>query len=388
MIERLARPVVAGQHSRMNEQTPLTKSLRPQGATIAPQPVTQSALETYAAGPAYRELMAYFADYPVRSLMSAQNRAILFGLIRMMRPKVVAEIGTLFAGTTEVMARALWENGAGVIHTTDPYGGERCPGVIAAWPHELREITHYYPLNSMGFFNELDQHGVVVDIALVDGDHNYEPALFDLQMAARLLRPGGIVIMDNAEQTGPFHAARTFVARNPAWRELGGAINAHDPGNPFVKTRASLPETSFLILQSPPHLTIGEGPHSWGPLLPIDASYVGGLLLELPAQRAAGTLLYRVFARGFADGNRFAHEVQTTGSLRLALDGVPVAISHLLPEPLTFEVPKRYTEARFYAEIELSWLADPGSPALALSAVPVALGRSETERTGSAAPAA
>jgi hypothetical protein len=366
----------------MNEHSTLIHPLHPRGGAIAAQPVTRGALEAYMAGPAYRELMAYFADYPARSLMSAQNRAVLYGLIRMMRPKVVAEIGTLFVGTTEVMARALWENRAGVIHTTDPFGAERCPGIIAAWPPELREITHYYPLNSMGFFNELDQHRVAPDIVLVDGDHNYEPALFDLQMAARLLQPGGIVIMDNAEQTGPFQAARTFVTGNPAWRELGGAIDAHDPGNPFVKTRASLPETSFLILQSPPHLTISEGPHSWGPLLPIEAPYVGGLLFELPAQRTAGTLLYRVFARGFADGNRFAHEVQTSGSLRLVLEGAPAKISHLFSEPLTFDVPTRYTGPRFYAEVELSWVADPGSPALALSAVPISLGRSETEEPG------
>jgi hypothetical protein len=53
-------------------------------------------------------------------------------LIRTLRPQAVAEVGTLFAGTTEVMARALWENGSGVIHTADPYGADRCPEIIAS----------------------------------------------------------------------------------------------------------------------------------------------------------------------------------------------------------------------------------------------------------------
>ena len=74
---------------------------------------------------AYAKLQDYFKhNYPPRALMSEESRAILFTLIRMLRPKVVVEIGTLFAGTTEVMARALWENGEGVIHTTDPFGAE------------------------------------------------------------------------------------------------------------------------------------------------------------------------------------------------------------------------------------------------------------------------
>ncbi len=66
----------------------------------------------------------------------------------------------------------------------------------------------------------------VFDLVLVDGGHDDQYALFDLQMTARLLKPGGIVIMDNAEQTGPFKAARTFLAENRAWRELGGALDA------------------------------------------------------------------------------------------------------------------------------------------------------------------
>jgi hypothetical protein len=33
-----------------------------------------------------------------------------------------------------VLARALWENGEGVVHTTDPFGAERCPAAIEVAP--------------------------------------------------------------------------------------------------------------------------------------------------------------------------------------------------------------------------------------------------------------
>ena len=70
--------------------------------------------------------------------------------------------------------------------------------------------------------------------------------------------------MDNAEQSGPFNAARTFLAANPLWRELGSAVASHDPSNPFNPERASLPGTTFIILQAPAHPAIGDVPRPPG----------------------------------------------------------------------------------------------------------------------------
>src|ERR1044071_4434075 len=217
--------------------------LHPLGQAITPQQVTHSALIDFMEGPAFHPLWEYFSHYPQRSLMSTYSRCFLFAMVRMMQPQSVAEVGTLFAGTTEVLARALWENGAGEIHTADPFGAERCPEIIAAWPADLQRHARYYPLNSMDFFLEMTRQRVTLDLVLIDGNHDFEFALFDLQKAARLLRPGGIIVLDNAEQTGPFEAARAFVERHPAWRELGSAIADYSSDNPFDAARASLPST-------------------------------------------------------------------------------------------------------------------------------------------------
>ena len=115
----------------------------------------------------------------------------------------------------------------------------------------------------MDFFARMVLENKIFDLLLIDGNHDHEYALFDLQMAARLVRPGGVVIMDNAEQSGPFKAAQLFLAANPAWREIGNAIASYHPLKPFERDRASLPNTAFLLLQAPEYLSIGEGPHSW-----------------------------------------------------------------------------------------------------------------------------
>jgi predicted O-methyltransferase YrrM len=318
---------------------------------------------------AYTDILAYFTGYPPRrSFMSDHARAVLYSLARMLKAEAVAEIGTLHAGTTEVLARALWENGAGTVHTTDPFGdAERgCPEVVATWPASLREITRFYPLSSMDFFLEMERQKVTLDMVLVDGNHDYEFALFDLQMAAKLLRPGGIVIMDNAEQSGPFHAARTFLGANPAWVELGNAVAAYDPSAPFKEPRASLAGTSFLLLQAPGHLSIGPGPHSWGQMR-TSTPTLAGFSLDLAAQATAGTLHYQGILRVFAAGNRDVHELKSNGTIRLQQNGAAATLEHRFEEPLRSDMPE---PEHYTFEIELSWQADAGASPLALTKIP------------------
>jgi hypothetical protein len=62
----------------------------------------------------------YFEHYPPSSFMYGASRPTLFALIRLLRPREVAEVGTLFAGTAELIARALWENGGGILHSRTP----------------------------------------------------------------------------------------------------------------------------------------------------------------------------------------------------------------------------------------------------------------------------
>jgi predicted O-methyltransferase YrrM len=353
----------AGMPDPLRPLAPILPEL-PAGTALTPE-----AIATLGTTRPYAEAEAYLWTYPALSFLSGRSRTVLYSLIRLLRPKVVAEVGTLFAGTAEAIARALWENGGGILHTTDPYGADRCPAIIETWPRELQKITRYYPLNSMDFFLALDREGVTLDMALVDGNHDFEFALFDLQMAARLLRPGGTIIMDNAEQSGPFRAARMFMGSNPGWREIGNSLATYDRFKPFDLTRTSIPGTSFIVLKAPDYLSIGPGPHSWGQKY-VECSQVQNLVLYLPTQKTAGLLFYQAILRGFADNNRRAEELKADGQIRLETNGEPTAIVHPLAESLSFhDMP---ADAAFTVDIDLSWQADPGSPCLVLSDIPTA----------------
>jgi predicted O-methyltransferase YrrM len=342
-------------------------SAQPADPVRPPTPIASptghpSDIRSLVSTPAYGDALAYFTSYPPRSVMSDHSRAVLYALARTMQPRVVAEVGTMYAGTAEVMARALWENGAGILHTTDPLGGDRCPTIIARWPEELQQRVRFHPLSSMDFFHHLDRQRLTLDLVLVDGNHDYEFALFDLQMAARLMRPGGIVVMDNAEQTGPFKASRQFLRLNPAWRELGMAVASHDRSAPFDAARASLPGTSFIVLQAPDHVVIGEDPATWGQVS-TKVAHFDGIRLELAPQRTAGWLHYQALLRAFQEDGAIP-EHKTVGKVRLDIDGAG-SLAHRFDTPMRFPEGVQYTY-----EIDLAWEPDAGSPPLQLVVPP------------------
>ena len=352
------------------ETPPVDPAIRPLepkiGNALEGLPVTPQSLTEVMASPVCDELSAYFRDYPTTSLMGDRSRAMLFALVRMQRPAVAAEVGTYHGGGAEIITRALWENGEGFLHTTDPFGAERCPEIFARWPGELRRLVEFHPLNSMDFFLKLHHRRVALDFVLVDGDHDYELALFDLQMAARLLRPGGIVVMNDSVQTGPFQAAKTFLAANPAWRELGTAIASYDESAPFAGGRASQPGTGFAVLQAPSHWSIGAIPRSWGQA-PIAAPLVEGLSLEALPQVTSGSLHYQAILRLFGDGS--PHEAKRVGVIPVRLDGSARTVAHQLAQPMQFQPSANAVDPRNTFEIGLCWQADPGAPPLALASL-------------------
>jgi hypothetical protein len=182
-------------------------------------------------------------------------------------------------------------------------------------------------------------------------------------MAAKLLRPGGVIVMDNSEQTGPFKASRTFLDLNPAWREIGRAIGSHDRSRPFDPARSSIPGTSFILLESPAWLPIGEDPRTWGQVSTKSSNF-DGFTLELPPQTTAGTLHYQAILRAFFDDGSIP-EIKSIGSVRLDIDG-PTTSMHRFREPMRFAPGAQYT-----TEIDLAWEADLGAPALALAMAPM-----------------
>jgi hypothetical protein len=298
-----------------------------------------------------------------RSLMSARSQALIYALIRNLKPEHVIEIGTYHTGTSEAICRALHANGSGMLHTTDPFCGQIVIGTLRQWPAELREHIRFYALNSMAFYAKMAMLPAVCPLlAFIDGNHDRQYAAFDIESAANIVGPGGFIVVDNMVQAGPYLAASDFLATHPGWTECALAECRYDPAKPFDRERCSIPGTELMILRAPQGPVIGERPVSF-PEIIFSGHVVNGI--EILPGRAAhnGVLHAQCIVRGFSSGQKPVEE--------LAVGSTPIAATQggdrlRLATPLDLDL-TRFEHARL--EIWLSWAGEGPLPLLSAPTV-------------------
>src|SRR5262245_51325855 len=301
--------------------------------------------------PEFAQTCEFFADNPAaaRSLVSAASQALIYALIRNLQPEHVVEIGTFRGGTTEAMSRALHVNGRGTVHTVGPFDGPLFPPVFAHWPEALKQRVQFYEVASMNFFMEMERRRFHPDLVFVDGNHDYEFALFDIQCAARRLTAGGFILVDNVAQAGPYFAAMDFLRSHPDWLDCGCVPSNWENTKAFDRHRSNVPGTDFMVLRAPSLPTISERPHSFGNIW-WEKSEVHGLAVSVDGLQGGGTLHVQCILRGFSDtrlGETFAETSQeiSAGATEVSL---------------TFERAAAFDTdfARYSVEPWLIWIGD------------------------------
>jgi predicted O-methyltransferase YrrM len=283
--------------------------------------------------PEFTSTAAFFGDNPAasRSLVSADTQALLFAIIRNLRAKCVVEIGSYRCGTAEAICRALHANGAGRLYTVDPFGAATVPAIIAWWPAELQSHVRFIASNSADFFMEMEKQELHPDLVFVDGNHDYEFALFDIQCAARRIARGGFICVDNISQAGPFFAAADFLAANPDWTECGTSAAHYDGSKAFDRERTGIHNTDMMIIRAPATLPIGARPTTPGEQ-PWSSNSVQGLRLTLAPGNGPGLLQVQCVVRGFG-----ATLVEVTGETNTAVEAQSTTVSANFDPPVVLE---------------------------------------------------
>jgi predicted O-methyltransferase YrrM len=315
---------------------------------------------TIVTAPEFAQVAELFAADPYwrNSLMTFAALSLLYVMVRNQHPDHVVEIGTYEGRTTQVLARALHSNGHGTIHTVGPYDSERFLPLFAQWPKPAQRHLAFYPMNSMEFFTEAKRAGLQFELVFIDGNHDFEFALFDLLSAARMISPGGFVVLDNVSQAGPAFAAVDFLERNPEWQVCGGEPIGRLGLRGFDMTRANVPATDFFILRAPRTHLVKSRPGTFRPTQWQKRS-LSGVRIALTGEGGEGTLCAQCIVRTFNPGP--ASEVAVDRKIDIdARSTSEVTVSF----DTTMQIPE-YQKCT----IEI-WLAWDGQASLTLAAPP------------------
>ena len=318
---------------------------------------------------ANREI-AVFSSYPAHSLLSWNSRAFLYHLVRSMKPDVIVEIGTYYAGTAEILTRALTENRNGHLYTTDPYGAERCPGIIRGWPKEIRKRVSFLPKNSMGLAETLRSQNIKPDIVFIDGCHDFEYVLFDALAMSKIMSRNGIMVLDNFDHPGVICASLEFLQLNPDWSELGSAATAFDSRKPFnsSSSKSDVTDTDFIVLAAPDFESAGASAFYATGQIAFESEIVDAVQLQKLRGPAKGVLFSEVWLRGF--GNGMPLECSATSKTSIEVNEAVSDFKIVLDRQLDLnEIPRKINVRSRTCEISLFWVPEDNTSTLKFGSV-------------------
>ena len=130
------------------------------------------------------------------------------------------EVGLGYAVSTLYICAGLIQNGdASAMHVAvDPFQSSRfanCGLHLLAEAGVARLVEHH-PEPSQLVLPRFVLEGRLFDLAFVDGDHRFDGVFVDLYYAGRLVRPGGVVILDDY-QLPAIERAASFFTNNMRW---------------------------------------------------------------------------------------------------------------------------------------------------------------------------
>jgi len=101
--------------------------------------------------------------------------------------------------------------------------------------------VEYHAAESQAALPRLFAHGRRFDLAIVDGNHRFDAVFVDLYYLGRLLRPGGIIFLDDYQLPGVARAGSFFTA-NLGWA-VEESCTAEDRHHWAVLRTSTSPDT-------------------------------------------------------------------------------------------------------------------------------------------------
>jgi Methyltransferase domain len=155
----------------------------------------------------------------------------------------VIEIGLAYGGSALAIGEALLRAGSRTPRhvVIDPFQFSAYDGV--GWEvlgsAGLDGVAELVTEPSQRFLGRLADAGFVADAAFVDGSHHFHNVFVDLHFLGEIVRPGGLVLLDDVWWPS-VAAAAAYFETNLGWRPVPGALAdaTTDPAGGGPRTRA------------------------------------------------------------------------------------------------------------------------------------------------------
>lgn len=154
----------------------------------------------------------------LNSSISPAKGRFLQEIITEIGAKITLETGCCFGVSGMWICDALRETGGSKHYIADPYQYEWYKGIGL---NNLKEAGHgelleFHELPSHLMLPKLEERGVRIDFAFIDGWHTFDYALVDFFHVDRILRPGGVLALDDTNMK-PVQKLCRYIATNRSY---------------------------------------------------------------------------------------------------------------------------------------------------------------------------
>ena len=166
-------------------------------------------------GPMQRSLLALYAREPQQgddglshpidatTRIKPEEGLELLGLARQLGARDLLEVGLACGFSSQFLLAALALEGGGRLVAIDPYQDSDWHGIgrrlaatsAGAMPQLGSGAFRWIGERSDRALPQLQQQGERFDLIFIDGYHRFDDVLIDLSFAARLCRPGGVLVL-------------------------------------------------------------------------------------------------------------------------------------------------------------------------------------------------
>lgn len=191
---------------------------------------------------------------PLHSEISVAEGAALQRLVREVRPQVTLEIGCGYGVSALYICEALAEVGGRTHIVIDPdqLTDWKSAGLFTVERAGFGSLLDFHALPSHLALPHLEETGVKVGLALIDGWHTFDYAMVDFFYVDRLLEEGGVLMLDDTAAYPAIRKLARYIATHRQYvplRNDNGTRAAPAAAGPFVPSPGRIRRMAERVFQ-------------------------------------------------------------------------------------------------------------------------------------------